>query len=510
MMPALDPARVERFRGIVADRLGLAFHDSRLDHVAEILAGRVEGTGSASTDAYLASLASTADWSEWRVLAEKLTVPETYFFRYWEHFSAFSGTVLADRLAATGGTREVRILSAGCASGEEPYSLAMLARESTAGLPWPPTVRIIGIDVNPSVLEKAKLATYSAWALRSTPRELRDRYFARRGSAYALDPAIRKMVAFEERNLLDDDPAFWRPSAFDIVFCRNVTMYFSLDVARAVIARIAASLAPGGHLFLGHAETLRGVSDSFHLKQSHGAFYYQLRGSERREAWSLPAPRTTASIPEMLDPGATWVGVIHGASQRVAALTAPALVGAASRPTSPPPEPTGARAVDLGMVIELIRKERLAEALDLLTAMPPEHQEDPDARLLSAAILTNCGEIAKAKDACRQLLQSDELNAGAHYLMALCNEHEGDRRSAIEHDRAASYLDPAFAMPRFHLGLLARRQGDLTQARVAFSEALSLLGREDSPRILLFGGGFSREALVELCRDQLAAIGGLP
>jgi chemotaxis protein methyltransferase CheR len=108
------------------------------------------------------------------------------------------------------------------------------------------------------------------------------------------------------------------------------------------------------------------------------------------------------------------------------------------------------------------------------------------------------------------LLLIDELNAGAHYLLALCREHHGHRERAGEHDRVAAYLDPSFAMPRLHLGLLARRAGDRTAACRELAQALLLLRREDASRLLLFGGGFSREALMGLCESSLKECGARP
>jgi chemotaxis protein methyltransferase CheR len=108
------------------------------------------------------------------------------------------------------------------------------------------------------------------------------------------------------------------------------------------------------------------------------------------------------------------------------------------------------------------------------------------------------------------LLLIDELNAGAHYVLALCREHSGNRERACEHDRVAAYLDPAFAMPRLHLGLLARRAGDRDGARRELAQASILLKREDASRLLLFGGGFNREALFVLCETALRECGGRP
>jgi chemotaxis protein methyltransferase CheR len=129
--------------------------------------------------------------------------------------------------------------------------------------------------------------------------------------------------------------------------------------------------------------------------------------------------------------------------------------------------------------------------------------------LLRAVLLTHGGDLVAAETLCREVLALDELSSGAHYLTALCREDAGDRPGALEHDRIAAYLDPTFAMPRLHLGLLARRAGDHAAARGELGEALSLLEREDPLRLLLYGGGFGRPGLLALCRAELRAEGGM-
>jgi chemotaxis protein methyltransferase CheR len=163
----------------------------------------------------------------------------------------------------------------------------------------------------------------------------------------------------------------------------------------------------------------------------------------------------------------------------------------------------------LRLVWELLKEERFPDALDLLGRTPAGSMEDPDILLLRAALLTHSGQLSAAESVSAQLLARDELNAGAHYLLALCRENAGDRQGALDHDRAAIYLDPGFAMPRLHLGLMARRFGDTEGARRELGEALLLLRREDVSRLLLFGGGFGREALIALCRAELLSAGGL-
>ena len=140
-------------------------------------------------------------------------------------------------------------------------------------------------------------------------------------------------------------------------------------------------------------------------------------------------------------------------------------------------------------------------------ALPGGATADPDSLLLRAALLTHSGRLDDAERVCADLLGLDELNAGAHYLLALCREGRGDRAAAIDHDQVAVYLDPAFAMPRLHMGLLARRSGQADVARRELGLALPLLQREDTSRLLLFGGGFNRDTLTALCRAELGAAG---
>jgi chemotaxis protein methyltransferase CheR len=321
------------------------------------------------------------------------------------------------------------------------------------------------------------------------------------------------MVTFEERNLVADDAFLWPPSSYDIVFCRNVLMYFTPEAMRDVVGRIGQSLVPGGFLFLGHAETLRGVSQSFHLCHTHDTFYYQRReasevsGATRANATYADASSTTA-VASPIDIGTSWIEAIQRASERIALLaSAPRHCGEPVLATTAAAAPAS-RASDFGLVLEAMRNERFADALMLLSALPAESDSEPEALLLRAVLLANSGKMKEARGACARLLAIDELNAGAHYVMALCHEDGGDAAGAVEHDRTAVYLDAGFAMPRLHMGLIAKRSGDTAGARQELSQALILLAREDASRILLFGGGFSRDALLALCRSELRTAGG--
>jgi chemotaxis protein methyltransferase CheR len=504
--PAARSGEVERFRDIIARRLGLLFEDAKLGFLAELLQRRAQARSN-GCEAYLAGLENRPERDEWSVLAPEITVAETYFFRNIEQFRAFAEICLPERVRACAGARRLSLLSAGCASGEEAYTLAILAGEQLLT----PTrdVAIVGVDVNAAALKRAARARFPAWSLRETPPEIRERWFHPEDKEFRLDERARDAVRFEMRNLAEDDPELWQPARYDAVFCRNVMMYFTPEQSRALIARIVRSLAPGGYLFLGHAETLRGLSQDFHLRHTHGTFYYQRKEvlepqPGRRSAPAFPStPDAAAPLASVVDDSASWVEAIRLASQRIEALAgSPAHAAAGSAP-SPGPQPRP----DLGSVLDLLRQERFGEALNRIRALVPDSSRDPDVFLLRAVLLAHHGQLSDAEQWCAKLLELDELNAGAHYVLALCREGVGDRKGAADHDQVAGYLDPAFAMPRLHLGLLARKSGDRDTARRELEQALVLLQREDASRLLLFGGGFSREALITLCRAELAAAG---
>jgi len=516
MTATLDRVAVEQFRSLVAQRLGLNFDDNKQDFLEDVLRQRMDSTGCPLYWLYQQLIFSSE--KELRAVAEQLTVCETYFFRYADHFRVFTEVVVPDRIRERNGRRELRILSAGCASGEEAYSLAILIREKLPELAsW--NIIIRGIDVNPSAVAKAVRAKYTTWSLRDTPPNFRTTYFHNEGRDVVLDAAVQSMVTFEERNLVDEDPLFWQRDAFDVVFCRNVTMYFTLEAARSVIERISQSLTSGGFLFMGHAETLRGISQDFHLRHTHETFYYQLRDAQEPrgnpafiQASPVDAP-ARSQIPPLSGPSDSWFDIIRRASERITALTngkssqsAREQKDTSAQPTKPEVWPVATW--DQTLAIELLRSEKFGEAIELVNALPPGLKADPDVQLLLAVLLTNRGDLAEAEGVCLSILKLDDLNAGAHYLMALCREHTGDRNAAVEHDQAAVYLDSSFAMPHLHLGLVAKRSADVETALRELGQALTLLVREDASRILLFGGGFTREALSEFCRAQLRACGG--
>jgi len=515
MNATLGTAELQLFQAGIAQRVGLRYDDSKFTFLAEVL-GRRLAARHLNAAAYLAALANgTEGEDEVRALGRELTVGETYFFRHSEQFNALCGVVLPERTAARTDTRTLRLLSVGCATGEEPYTLAILARQHALEPAF--QISISGIDLNRDSLDHARRGLYSQWALRETPADVRERWFKAEERSYRLAPEVREAVRFHEHNLVRPHAELFAPETYDVIFCRNVLMYFTPEHMSEIVQRLTHALVPGGYLFLGHAETLRGLSQSFHLCHTHGTFYYQ-----RKDALLPPLQRvgqalkpTTSASPD-LDGKWTdnWLQTVERSTDRIRTLSDSHSEAAAAEAVTPVAPLAGVGAGvsgrDLREPLALLASERFSEALVSLQSSNETEAADPAALLLRAALLTHQGEVDPAETTCRQLLQLDELNAGAHYLLALCFERREQLAVAAEHARTAVYLDAGFAMPHLHLGLMARRSRDFEGARRELGQALWLLEREDPARLLLFGGGFTRSALLTLCRSELENLRGAP
>ncbi len=206
-------------------------------------------------------------------VVDVLTVNETYFFREAAQLRAFSREILPELKKENVGTRKLRIWSAGCSTGEEPYTLAILVLESGLFTGW--DVQIMGSDINQRVLQAARRAVYRRNSFRVTEKALTERYFEEDGEgAWRVRPAARRLVEFSCLNLVD--PLKIRLiETMDVVFCRNVFIYFGAEARKKVVTSFRDRLRPGGYLLLGHAESLMNISTDFRLRHFREDMAYQ-------------------------------------------------------------------------------------------------------------------------------------------------------------------------------------------------------------------------------------------
>lgn len=276
--PPLSDEDFGHLRDLVYERSGLFFADSKKFLFESRVHRRLKALGLASAGDYRARLESGGRSSEELLeLLDAVTTHETSFFRTESQIEAFRRQVLPAVVRARGqqGLRTLHIWSAACSSGEEPYTLAMALLEEmgSEALRW--RVRIVGTDLAQSVLRKASQGVYSQYSLRSTPPYYVQKYFEAAGpDAFRLKPAARRLVEFRLVNFADE-AAMRAMGEFQVIFCRNALIYFDQEAKRRCVSHFARSLEPGGYLFVGHSESLHGVTDELRLIQFPGAMAYQ-------------------------------------------------------------------------------------------------------------------------------------------------------------------------------------------------------------------------------------------
>ena len=260
-LPRLDEESLRLVLELLNRRYGFQFRDSFHEMVRTRLTRRLLEAGIPDLRDYYYRLLYDPDAAaEMDSLFDAIANNETYFFREQSQIEAFAQEVLPERRAAAQGGR-VRVWSAGCSSGEEPYSLAIAALES--GTQGTADLEIFATDQSRRALERAAAGVYGAFAFRSLPGALRERYFEpQEDGRWRVVPAVRQCVRFGRCNLVGQagDLPLVR---FDVIFCRNVLIYFDRDARRRVVELFHDRLADGGYLFLGHSETLLELSDRF-------------------------------------------------------------------------------------------------------------------------------------------------------------------------------------------------------------------------------------------------------
>jgi chemotaxis protein methyltransferase CheR len=255
---APSAAELQRLASVISRRTGMAFPASRLPFLSARARAVMAWAGADNWDSWLSELETAAgnDDNVCAVLEEALQVHETCFFRYPNHHALLSDVVLP--ASSTAGAPRLRILSVGCSTGQEPYSLAMTVRENLdAGTAR--QVEILGVDVGRAALAAARRGVYGPLSVASVPPLYLERYFQTEGAAFTVRPEVRAMV----RLLRHDIRRELYLGKFDAIFCCNVCLYFMRPTKDQILARLTAALRRGGYLFLGHAEGVTPPGDNF-------------------------------------------------------------------------------------------------------------------------------------------------------------------------------------------------------------------------------------------------------
>jgi chemotaxis protein methyltransferase CheR len=458
MTPAaiLSDIHFDDLKRYVLNTTGLSYYEDKNEDLAARLARRMNSLQAPDCIRYLNLLErGVAGGHEMESLVGELTIGETYFFRQVEHFDMLRSTIIPSLLEKNAPERRLRIWSAGCATGEEPYSIAILLEREFGSRLMGWDVSVLASDINNEFLTRAREGRYTEWAFRATPHDVRQQCFTRRGNAWILKPEYRRRVLFRRLNLASDESLAGLTGMFDLIICRNVMIYFGNDLIHHTVARFWDSLSPGGWLIVGHAEFNPDLFTQFTRVSVGDASVYQ-----------RPFPGMLAAEPQpwtylpSLEPD-----LAHSKGIR-------------SRKKSPPPAP------------------------------PAAPIETPEITLQQVRDLADRGSWQAAANLGRQLTGSQPLSAPAHFTLGLILESMASPAEAERVLRRAIYLDRDFALAHYHLANCLQSEGKDAQARKSFQNVVQLLTSRTGSERVEHGDGMTVADLKEMAALHLEILEG--
>ncbi len=416
-------------------------------------------------------------------LLAELTVGESYFFRDEPQVRWVLGEILA--AGATPST--LRLWSAGCASGEEPYTLAILLRELNAVR----RAEIVATDIALPRLAAARRGRYTRWALRGASDERIARWFTRDGAAYVLDERIREAVEFRRLNLtVDEYPA--AGAGIDLILCRNVMIYFDLATAGRIAERLLAALAPDGWLLLGASDPPLAHLVACEMVMTQWGVAYRradrIGGDARAKfVYTWPAPHHEVEPPVQEPP-------------------APAIARAAVPQSTSLPAPLPNH-IDATDILSAYHAAEYAGTEILATTYLASHAAEPAALRVWIAYVravANQGRLADAGELCSRALELHAMSPELHYLHATLLGEANWMTDAVSAARRAIYLDRRFTMGHLLLGDFLMRQGDAAGARRALENASGLLTHADATQPVPASDGVPAVRLLQIAQSRLA------
>jgi chemotaxis protein methyltransferase CheR len=259
-------------------RTMMRFGTERRTHFVNTIAARGQATKALDSAAYIRGVLAPGGELELLILIDHLTINETTFFRNVPQMNLFSRIAISEIVArkkAANGPKRLDVWSSACSTGQEVYTLAILAYEALRFLPgW--DVRVHGTDISPTVVDVARRGIYARARLDTMPPQMLTRYFDDVGGEIRAKDILRHITSFQQHNLCDSFP----PAIFDVIFCRNVMIYFSREDQAKLAQKFKDRLTPEGFLFIGHSESLQGLNVDFRLRLEEGGVAYQRPGTD--------------------------------------------------------------------------------------------------------------------------------------------------------------------------------------------------------------------------------------
>jgi chemotaxis protein methyltransferase CheR len=474
----LTAEQFEELREWIHRHSGIFLDSSRLDPLRISLTARASRLGFSNHLEYFRLL--KRDEPEFKELMNLVTINETSFFRFPGQFEALRDSVVPEIIEGKSTTnRSFRAWSAGCSTGEEPYTIAMSLLESSlpeAGF----ASKVLGTDVSTQALDRAREAVYRAKALAHLPQQVVQRWFEPVAGGHRPISAVRDLVDFSYHNLIKEPYPLSLIGNWDVIFCRNVTIYFKSESTRRVVNNFYDALNPGGYLFIGHSESLTSITDRFETVELNGVFVYR-----------KPRPRRHISFDEV---------VAQRERERRGSLSESlTLEGGA-----PDPEQVAACVSEAYQLLEQGKPTEARAAADRALAVDASSIE---ALIVRAYTHADDGDLDAASEEARRVLRIDPLVASAHYILGLIHQRQGDQDAALEEFGRTVSVDSTFVLAHFNRANLYKSRGALEDACREYRSTVSAMKESPDGPWTAFLGGFRPDLLAQTCERSLIECG---
>lgn len=503
----------ERFRDYITTHAGIFLEANKSDALRISLLARSCQRGCGDLDSYYHVL--TSDDEEFNELLNLVTINETSFFRFPAQFEALRTRVVADILKTKPkASRAFRAWSAGCSTGEEPYSIAMTLLDSDLGAAGY-RIEVLGTDVSTQALDKGRDAVYPARAVDGLDQRVLERFFEPNHRGLRVVRNVRSRVDLGYHNLVKEPYPLSLLGNWDVIFCRNVTIYFRTESTRRVVNNFYESLNPGGYLFIGHSETLTAVSDRFEPIELDGLFVYRKPVEQRSFTLGMlvGSRGAQATGEDTGDDRTGGAAVAEGQSP----LSTSGSTGSGTR-SEDGTAAVGATGAGVGVEREedVLVRELLAQAHRALDEGSPSRaleiarealrsdSKNVDAYLICAYAHADEGNYTSAVVECHHALAIDPLGAAARYILGVIYQRLDEPSRAIDEFRRTLYVDSNFVLAHFGLANLYRARGAFSDAAREYESTLRSVRTSPEGTWTGFMGGFAPDLLVKTCERGLA------
>lgn len=467
-------------RDLILRKCGLYFDGSRKDLLEASIMVRVKESGAKGFMDYFTLLdEDTSGNGEFSRLIELLTVKETFFMRDSDQFDALRNVILPEVIQKREKKdRSINIWSAACSTGEEPYSIAMILLDI---LPSPDqwNIRILATDISGMALKSARKGIYNDRSVRGLRDEDRSRFFEKRKNDHHIMSNVKSMVEFSQLNLIQDNFPIPNGRGWDIVFCRNVIIYFKKETVRQVIRNINKCLEKDGFLFTGHSEILRYITDEFSSINFGNSFIYKKNGCKEERLEEEGIPRKNGQIARTMR---SYSKELTHSTRREKKI---------GQPLSKPVK----------------RREIKQEKVEARAVVPVEVKRDrgPEEYVDLAVTLANQGKHDEAIGHCRRSIAEDPLFTDAYFLAGLIFKSKEDPENAVKKFRKVLFLDSDYFLARIYLADLHMQLGDgHKKVRIEYHNIIRGLERNPQKDLGRFAGGFTSETLIQVCQEKLS------